>query len=201
MQDMQLPEARMNGAAVTDGHHIYIVGGISIAGDYSSGLRSVWSIDPEHVKEGWTRLPPFPFDPRMAFGASMLNKQLMLFGGLSAEGAEPHNLDDIWSYDTSTQTWSKVGVLPEPMRAMWAATEGNQVYLFGGYTNTFSSTILTWNNGRVTRFGTLPEPVADAQFFSIGCYWYTAGGETAIRQRGVHAWAGRFPAPCRKEKE
>ncbi|MHB1022218.1 MAG: Kelch repeat-containing protein [Acidobacteriaceae bacterium] len=198
-QDMQLPEARMSGAAVTDGHRIYLLGGISTEGDYSSGLRSAWSMDPEHAKDGWRRLPDCPCDPRISFAATMLHGRILLFGGYRAAGSEHQNLADVWSYNLSTQAWTKAGMLPEGRRAMWASSVNDTVYLFGGYTDTFSADILAWRNGVAHPIAQLPQAVADAKFFPIGCYWYTVGGETAIHVRGAHTWAGSIPVLC-KEK-
>ncbi len=198
--DLRLPEPRMSGAAVANDHHIYIAGGISAAGNYSSGLRSVWSIDPRHSEGGWKRLADCPCATRMSMGAAVLRGRLLLFGGLRTEGRGQANLADIWSFDFAKQQWTLAGTLPEGRRAMWAATIGDQVYLFGGYTDTFSADILRWHDGAVTRAGTLPDPVADAKVVAIGCHLYTTGGETNIHVRGSHTWDGALPEFCAEEK-
>ena len=54
------------------------------------------------------------------------------------------------------------GKLPQARRAMWAATTAGRILLFGGYTDRFCSDILVLENGTVSHFGDLPEPVADA---------------------------------------
>lgn len=197
--DMQLPETRTNGAAVTDGRLIYIVGGLMQTGNYSSGLRSVWVIDPDDTRLSWRRLADFPFDPRISFGAAMLQGKMYIFGGYRAVGVEHRNLNDIWSYDPTTDEWSRAGTLQKGRRALWAVTDSEQIYLFGGYTDTFSADILVYRAGTVRKDGMLPEAVADAKFAAMGCRWYMTGGETGIRIRGKHTWAGTLPEPCNKE--
>jgi N-acetylneuraminic acid mutarotase len=191
--DLRMPEPRVYGAAVADGHSIYIMAGISAPDSYASGLRSVWKIDPMHPSDGWHRLPDCRCDPRANAGAAVLSGSLYLIGGLRATPGEPQNLADIWSFDLKTQHWKLAGKLPQARRAMWAATTAGKILLFGGYTDRFCSDILVLENGTASHFGDLPEPVADAGFVQIGTQWYTAGGETGPHIRGATTWSGSIP--------
>lgn len=197
---MQLPEARMNAAAVAIGTHIYLFGGIATAGDYSSGLRTAWSFDINHPQQGWVLLPECACRPRLSLGATTLHGKIYLFGGYLAEGANRTNLDDIWAYDPAKQVWSPAGKLPEGRRAFWAAADSDTIYLFGGYTNNFSDDVLAYCNHAVHLAGKLPEPVADAKFFLSHHHWYTTGGEVGIHLRGAHTWAGTVPAVCKETR-
>lgn len=199
--DMRLPEARMNGAAVTDGHRIYLMGGMSLEGNYSSGIRSFWSIDPADASRGWERLPDCPGPSRVAFAATWIGRRIIILGGYRAEGSEHENLTDIWSYDVRDKTWRMLGRLPEGRRAMWAFAVDHTIYLLGGYTDDFSSDILVWRDGKVIERKKLPEAVADAKFFRIGCNWYTTGGEVAIHIRGGHTWAGKISSSCEEKND
>ncbi len=197
---MQLPEARMNAATVAIGTHIYLFGGITAAADYSSGLRSAWSFDVSHPQQGWTPLPECACKPRISLGAAALHGKIYLFGGYLAEGTNHTNLDDIWAYDPASRTWAAAGKLPEGRRAFWAAADNDAIYLFGGYTDTFSDDILVYCNNAVQPAGKLPEAVADARFFLSHHHWYTTGGEVGIRLRGAHTWAGTIPDVCKENK-
>lgn len=200
-RDMQLPEARANGAAVTDGRLIYVLGGLMQAENLSSGLRDVWVIDPRAGRPLWHQSHDFPFDPRISFGAAILQGKIYVFGGYKAIGAEHRNLTDIWSFDLSSEKWGRAGNLKQGRRALWAAAYKDSIYLFGGYTDTFSADVMEYCAGTVRKDGMLPEAVADAKFAVIGSRWYTTGGETGIKVRGKNTWAGSFPEPCNEEKQ
>jgi N-acetylneuraminic acid mutarotase len=191
--DLQLPEARLYGAAITDGHRIYVMAGISVLDDYASGIRTVWSIDPSHPKGGWQRLPDCDCDPRANAGAVAFSGSLWLIGGLRATTGDQQNLSDIRSFDLKTQRWKLAGSLPHGRRALWAGLAGDRILLFGGYTDRFCSDILTIRDGDVSYIGDLPEPVAAAAFLQIGAQWYTAGGEIGQHVRGKITWSGSIP--------
>jgi N-acetylneuraminic acid mutarotase len=190
--DLRLPEPRIFGSAVTDGHRIYILSGLSDPNDYSSGLKSVWSIDPMHASKGWQRLPECSCEARATAGAAVLFGSLYLIGGLRAKQGTPENLDDIWSLDLKTQRWKLVGKLPEARRALWAASDEKRILIFGGYTDRFCSDVLAIENGEITHLGDLAEPVAAAGFVQIDGQWLTAGGETGVHVRGSATWSGTF---------
>ncbi len=188
--DLRLPEPRVYGAAVTDGQRILILEGLQKQDDYRSALHSIWSIDSEQPGEGWTRLPDCPCNTRIAAGVVMLRNKIVLLGGLDAKPESPSNLSDIWSLDLSTNHWNHEGELPEGRRAMGVSAVGDDLYIFGGYTDKFRSDILKWSRGSFTQVGALPEAVAAAPFIHVGSKWYITGGETGVHLRGAHTWSG-----------
>jgi N-acetylneuraminic acid mutarotase len=195
--DLQMPEPRLYGAAVTDGHRIYVMAGIWAPDNYGSGLCTVWSIDPMHSSPGWQRLPDCACQPRAHAGAVFLSDSLVLIGGLRAAAGDLVNLADICSFDLKTQRWKPTGMLPEGRRALWAAASHDTILLFGGYTDRLCSDVLVIENGAVSHLGDLPEPVAVASFLRIGGQWYTAGGEIGEHIRGATTWSGSILAGAR----
>jgi N-acetylneuraminic acid mutarotase len=199
--DMELPEPRLVGAAVTDGRRIFLVGGISRPGDYTSGLKTMWSIDPGHPAHGWTPLPEFPGAARVSFGAVFESVRILVIGGYEADRAVRGNLQDIWSFNIFSSQWSGAGTLPEGRRAMAAIVANHEVFLLGGFTQNFSADILALSENSAVRIGELPQPVADAKFFAIGPQWYTTGGEVGIHIRGPQTWSGEFVWPAEENRQ
>ena len=199
--DMELPEPRLLGAAVTDGRRIFLLGGISKPGDYASGLKTMWSIDPDDATRGWTALPDLPGAGRVSFGAVFESGRILVIGGYRADSSVRGNLKDIWSFNTSSRQWSRTGTLPEGRRAMAAIVANHGVFLLGGFTQDFSADILALSEYSAVRIGKLPQPVADAKFFVIGPRWYTTGGEIGIQIRGSQTWSGEFVCPSEENRQ
>ena len=196
--DLKLPEPRVYASAVTDGKRLYLLGGIEKQDDYASAPRAIWTIDPAHAASGWTRLPDCPCNSRVTFGAVLVRNKIVLIGGLEAKAGAPSNLSDIWSLDLTTKHWKHEGDLPEGRRAMGVSTSGtgsvygDDIYIFGGYTESFKADVLRLRHGVVSEAGTIPEAVAAAPFTRVGSRWYVTGGETGIRMRGKNMWSGAF---------
>lgn len=193
--ELILPEGRMNAVAVNDGQRIFLMAGLSKPGDFTSATKTVWSLDPTHPATGWQRLSDCPGNRRFIVTSAISGNQLYVFGGGKGTGPNSaENLDDIWALDLQSLRWRKMGSLPEPRRAMWAAPADGKILLFGGYTTQFSNEILAFDPATESthRVGVLPGPIADAKFFQIGRTWITAGGEVGPKIRGSETWAGEF---------
>jgi N-acetylneuraminic acid mutarotase len=195
--DLALPEARTNAVAASDGKSLFIIGGIAEPDLYSSELSSAWMINPSQSKTGWSKLPDCSCTRKLILAAAAVGNKLYIFGGAAGTKDGVENLSDIWSLDLTKRDltkrkWIQEGHLPEPRRAMWAAADGNRILLFGGYTDTFRSDILSFQlrDHQIARMGELPEAIADAKFVRIGTQWYTAGGEVGLKIRGKHTWGG-----------
>ena len=199
--NMELPEPRLLGAAVTDGRRIFLLGGISRPGDYTSGLKTIWSIDLDDASRGWTALPELPGAARVSFGAVFESGRILVIGGYESDRAVRGNLQDIWSFNTSSRQWSRTGTLPEGRRAMAAIVAHREIFLLGGFTQDFSADILALSGNGAVRIGKLPQPVADAKFFAIGPRWYTTGGEIGIHIRGSQTWSGEFVWPAEENRK
>ena len=143
------------------------------AGSVSSELSSAWMINPAQSKTGWSRLPECSCTRKLILAAAAVGNKLYIFGGAAGTKDGVENLSDIWSLDlTNRRKWVQEGRLPEPRRAMWAAADGNRILLFGGYTDTFRSDILSFQlrDHQIARMGELPEAIADAKFVRIGTH-------------------------------
>ncbi|MBS1798400.1 MAG: hypothetical protein JSS95_01100 [Acidobacteria bacterium] len=188
--DLRLPEPRIYASALTDGKRIYVVGGLQAQDNFASASREVWTIDPAHSSGGWTRLPDCPCSPRVNFGAAFVQNKIVLIGGLAGKAGAPTNLSDIWSLDLATKAWKHEGDLPEGRRAMGVSTVGDDIYIFGGYTDNFRTDVLRIRNGSIAQIGTVPEAVAAAPFVRVGSRWYITGGEVGVHIRGKNTWSG-----------
>ncbi len=193
---MELPEPRLLGAAVTDGQRIFLLGGISKPGDYTTGLETFWSIDLKNIKAGWSPLPACPAAARASFGAVFREDRILVIGGYEADKALRGNLSDIWAFDTTSRQWTREGSLPEGRRAMAAVAACGRVWLLGGFTSEFRADVLVLKGSGAARVGTLPHPVADAGFFEIGPRWYTTGGEIKAHVRGSQTWSATLSWPA-----
>lgn len=198
--DMELPEPRLLGAAVTDGKRIFLLGGISTPGDYTAGLKTAWSMDPAHPSNGWTPMPECPGAARATFGAVFVDGRILIAGGYDVGPARSGNLSDLWSFNISSRTWSSAGRLPEGRRAMAAIVVGNHVVLLGGFTHDFSADVLALGEKGAVLIGQLPQPVADIKFSPIGSRWYATGGEIGVRMRGSETWSGEIILPAAENR-
>lgn len=190
--DLRLPEPRIYASAVTDGKRIYIAGGLQNQDDYTSASREVWAIDPSDSSGGWIHLADCPCSPRVNFGAALVHNKIVFIGGLAAKTGAPTNLADIWSLDLVTKQWKREGDLAEGRRAMGISAVDDDVYIFGGYTDSFRTDVLRIRRGSITQVGTIPEAVAAAPFIRVGTKWYTTGGEVGFHIRGKNTWSGNF---------
>eukprot|EP00913_Durusdinium_trenchii_P033136 g31022.t2 len=71
-------------------------------------------------------------EPREGHSLTLLDEQLLLFGGYTAAGTETN---DLHMYDISKQTWKQVAVSgagPSPRQAHSAARHGHQLVVAGG---------------------------------------------------------------------
>lgn len=190
--EMRLPEPRANGMAVVAGGRILLAGGLERARDNSSGLTTVWMWNLDKPDAGWKALPKCPCPPRASAGAALLDGKLILAGGLRADRRAIENLDDVWAFDLRNWEWSRITQLPQGRRALWASAYGGGLLLFGGFTDRFSADILFLRGSNVQRVGALPGPIADAKILALGGYWYAAGGEIGMHERGRENWSAKM---------
>ncbi|HEU0139250.1 MAG TPA: sodium/solute symporter, partial [Bryobacteraceae bacterium] len=123
--------------AAADGS-VYLFGGIGSTAESESDrhLRDAWRYRPG---VGWTRLPDLPRPvadaPALAYGQS----HILVFGGRAAGGDR-----DVWAFHTLTETWARMGTLPESVPATAAVHWQGQVVIPGGtsHANQPSSRVL-----------------------------------------------------------
>ncbi|KAK9804298.1 hypothetical protein WJX72_005521 [[Myrmecia] bisecta] len=76
-----------------------------------------------------------PPSPRVAHGAAHVGKILYIFGGRSGVEMGEGSTNDLYSFDTLTNTWTKIqatGPVPEPRSFHAMAAVATKLYVFGG---------------------------------------------------------------------
>lgn len=183
----ELPEPRLYAAAAAHEGQIYLTGGLSTAGDYSTATNTLWVWNPQTPDIGWKILPPIPGPGRINHAMATLGPAIYVFGGATSNGAtDVRNLDDLYSFDPRTITWTRHAKLPLARRAWWAVGLDQSFLLLGGCTETYEKEVFEYDPGthELRTIGLLPHPLADTKFFRVDNLVIGAGGETADRIRG-----------------
>ncbi|MBI3626533.1 hypothetical protein HY224_00615 [Candidatus Uhrbacteria bacterium] len=117
---------------------IYLVGGLNGAGVLSANETL------DLVSNLWETHRPMPL-ARTAISNSVtaLKGKLFVIGGWSTTGATPN----VEIYDPVTDTWAESTPLPMPLYHAAAATVGDTIYVFGGFTadGKASDVVLSYN--------------------------------------------------------
>ncbi len=168
--------------ATAVGESIYVVGGLTKANDLTTATADVWRGTPG---QGWKAIAPFPGTPRVTAAITSHQGKVYVFGGVDGQ---VHNLGDAWSYDPGTDRWRKLADPPVKRRGWGAVARGESIFLLGGYGDAFSAEVYAYDPAADTyqAAGTLPHPIADAKFVTIGGKLYSSGGEPEMKVRA--AW-------------
>ncbi|CAK9098456.1 unnamed protein product [Durusdinium trenchii] len=142
---LKLSNRTSHAAVATTGGRLFLFGGYDAEGNF---LNDLWVLRPtlsppfspdapdvlETAALAWSR--PVPVgevpEPREGHSLTLLDEQLLLFGGYTAAGTETN---DLHMYDISKQTWKQVAVSgagPSPRQAHSAARHGHQLVVAGG---------------------------------------------------------------------
>lgn len=118
-----MPTPREHLAAVSDGAHVYTLGGRSLSADENSA--AVERFDP--AAGTWERLPDMP-TARGSYGAAFLDGRIVAVGG-----EEPTRvLDTVEMYDIADGKWTELAPITTPVHGQVVAAVGNTVYCIGG---------------------------------------------------------------------
>jgi N-acetylneuraminic acid mutarotase len=197
LKSASLPQGRLYSAAAVHQGKIYISGGLSKVGDYSTVTNTFWVWNSMMPQRGWKKLPPIPGLGRINHAVAKVGAKIYVFGGATSDGAnDVANLADVYCFDTRTQAWSQQPDLPIARRAWWAVTLGRSIFLFGGCTTTFEREIFEYqpSSGEFRTVGLLPHGVADAKFFRTRNLVVTAGGEAGDKIRAHWTMQAEVPA-------
>ncbi len=181
-----LPAPRMYSVAAALGSRIYLSGGIAESGKYESASNDFMVWDTAHPENGWRLLPPLPGKPRFTHAMTANQGRVYVFGGATAGGPDVQNLQDAYVFDPSTNEWTRLPDLPMPRRAWAAVVRGSDLFLIGGYTNTYETDVFQFDAAtrRLRPAGTLPHPSVAAIAVSVNGNFVVTGGEVADRVRG-----------------
>ncbi|MGA8230138.1 MAG: hypothetical protein WB795_01555 [Candidatus Acidiferrales bacterium] len=82
--DLALPEPRLYASAVAPGDSIYIVDGMSKAGDYTSAQNTPWTCNVRNARAAWETLRSFPGSGLISVAAAVVSEKIYIFGGAQA---------------------------------------------------------------------------------------------------------------------
>lgn len=183
VKDADLPEPRLYSVAVSSGGWIYVLGGISKAGDYTTMGKEFWRWRPGMKK--WEVLEPLPGPGRISHAMVVLDGNIYVLGGATTQGHDVQNLKDAYRYDTHTGKWARLPDLSVANRAWWAVEVGRRALIVGGYTDQYVDSVYWFDPAQgLTPAGSLPHTLADAKFFRIGNIVIGSGGEAGPGIRG-----------------
>lgn len=118
-----LPTPREHLAAVSDGRHVYTVGGRALTADENSA--AVERFDPESGT--WEKLADMP-TARGSYGAALVDGRIVAVGG-----EEPTRvLATVEMYDVDTGTWTTVAPINTPVHGQAVAAVGSSLYCIAG---------------------------------------------------------------------
>lgn len=123
------PSRRIYATAQVVNSRIYVIGGGETAED------RVTMYDPD--EDEWsTNLAPLP-RPVTRASSIVLNNKIYVFGGEDASGNE---LDSVYEYTPSTNTWRTIKRLPAARSGAAAAALSSRVYVIGGKNSSGTTT-------------------------------------------------------------
>jgi N-acetylneuraminic acid mutarotase len=184
----KLPEARLQPVAVAHAGLIYLMGGLSTPGVYTTATSNFWVWNPQTPEAGWKMLPELPGPGRFAHAMVTVDEKIYVLGGCTGhESGDVRNLYDVYFYDPKSSEWRQLAILPVARRAWWAVAFEGKILVLGGYTDAFEDQVFLYDpaSGDFQEIGRMPHGLADAKFFWIGNSLLTAGGESGNRTRGL----------------
>lgn len=195
-----LPMAVRAGAAVSDGKHIYVLGGNLTLATWTT-LNQIY-----HPRtDTWRTGTPFEGARDFAMAAA-LSDGIHLIAGRDAQFKMDHQL-----YDPTTDSWSQRAPLPVAIDAAAIQSVGNKIYVIGG--NNLNNPIATVHIYHPARdewiLGTpMPTPRFSAASTVVRGRILVAGGQVAGRQAsnvleayhpGRNRWETLAPMPFESE--
>jgi N-acetylneuraminic acid mutarotase len=186
LPEAELPEPRLYSVAIACMGTIYLLGGLSNAGDYTTLSNAMWMWNPHQPKAGWKVLDPLPGPGLITHAMAELNGKVYVLGGAKTGGADVINVDTAYEFDPHVQKWTKLPDLPIERRCWWGVPIDDKVLLFGGNTQTYESDVFAYTpaTAALTHFGQMPHGLCDAKFFQIDSSIIGVGGEAASGVRG-----------------
>lgn len=180
----ETPAAFVYPAYSSVGSSIYVFGGASDPADVTLSTNDTHIYD---TKSGtWSKGEPLPGSPREIFSAAAVGTDIYVFGGLTQKkGEEIANLDDAYRFDTAAGKWSPVKNMPVKMRAFWAGTDGENIFLIGGYSDAGLDSVYKYSpkTDEYELVSKLPQPLMDTKFIYNDGHFYGASGEDKPRSR------------------
>ena len=121
--------SRWGACGVTDGHHIYIMGGTENENEEINGIARVEKLDPS--EESWEEVAPMNEVRHDAFGAAM-NEKIYVAGGLQKDDGNLRALNTCEVYSPSTDEWQVIPSLKVPRHSASMVCFKGTLYVIGG---------------------------------------------------------------------
>lgn len=107
------------------------------------------------VGQKWTVLPDIPGGPSQYHGASLLDGEIYLVGGV---GASQQVLSDVRAFNVSSGEWTLKKALPVPIHRPNMVAVAGKIYVLGGLSPAFQATGRSWSyDPRHDEWEELPE--------------------------------------------
>jgi N-acetylneuraminic acid mutarotase len=190
----ELPEPRLYPVATICRSKVYLLGGLSKPGDYTSISNTLWVWDIRAAKAGWKALNPMPGPGLITHAMAEMNGKIYVLGGAKTVKANVVNVTTAYEFDPQSQKWTQLPDLAVGRRC-WSGVEmDDKILLIGGYTETFERDVFTYEptSHTLTLLGQLPHGLCDAKFVRINNSILGTGGEAAPRVRGQWTIEGRW---------
>ena len=155
----------------------------------------------------WLAASPLP-QPRTEVGAAVLRGEIVVVGGLTAEGAASARAD---AFSAGTGRWRRLPDLPLAVHHPLVASGGDRIYVAGGYGGRLGAgdrlrSVFAFDGVRWRALPRMPEPRAAGGAAVVGGRLYVVGGVGAVglaRQAfaldlGTNRWSV-VPAPTPRE--
>jgi len=178
-------------AAAVIGADMYLFGGLAKLGEISTAASTL-----HRFRRSWQPCPAFPGAARITAAVTAHQGRLYVFGGVSqTAGQAIENRRDAWSFDPAANRWNRLRDLPVARRAWSAVSSGDRILLLGGYTDTYSDEIYSFDpaGGTYEAAGNLPHAIADPRFVVLGRLLLNAGGESGDKIRAPWTWETTLP--------
>lgn len=190
-----LPGPRLYSVAVVCKGMVYLLGGMSKSGDYSSISNAFWSWDPKAPQKGWKVLPPLPGPGLINHAMAAVKGKIYVLGGATHGGKNVVNVKAIFEFDPATNRWIRLGDLPIGRRCWWGVGLTNSILLLGGYTADYERDVFNYElqSGELLNAGSMPHGICAAEFVRIGDSIIGTGGEVAPGIRGKWTIQAHLP--------
>ena len=128
--------SRWGACGVTDGHHIYIIGGTWKENEEINGITKVEKLDPS--EDSWEEVAAMNEARHDAFGAAM-NGKIYVAGGLQKNGQICTALKTCEVYNPSTDEWQVIPSLTVPRYSASMVCFMGALYVIGGMKDRWKS--------------------------------------------------------------
>ena len=111
LPSLPLPCAEATGVLLGD--QAFVFGGTDRVGA-STAMNQLWSLDLSKPQARWKTHAPLPAEGRLLSVAGAAKGQLFIFSGASLSNGQRTYLNEAWSWNPATDSWTRRADLPQP---------------------------------------------------------------------------------------